>query len=320
MIFISAFPGNSSSGGEYVTELLLKYKYSARTEDIIILNDTDKEEYYNKRKKYFYFLFILIPILNPQITRRFSFKILSRIKKESEIVFNFTQTFVYSIFLKKCKKIFIVHDVLLQSDIRCKRYYLVPFTYLWEYVFFNLIQNAEIQVLNDKDKCFLERYYFVNSSKIKVIDIIKLISSDAPNNPTYNKNKPYKYGIIGAWSRNENYLGLCEFVKYYNKLNNTNSEILICGSNTNRIIPIIYNNTNIICGGFEENINDFFNKIEVLIIPINKGAGIKIKVLQALANNTICIGTKIAFEGIQPNQLMIERRSIKEIAEYLANE
>ena len=321
MKFISAFSPNSNSGGEYVTQLLLTNKYKLPTQDIFVLNDTIDNQTYKSRKKYFYILFIIFPFFSPQFTRRFSFSILKKIKNDNNIVFNFTQTFIYSIFLKKNKKIFIVHDVLLQADYRSKRYILIPITYLWEFIFFRIIKNVQIKVLNEKDKNFIIKYYFVNPLKIDVLDIVKLINTSKNSlNNNETKKPTYKYGIIGAWGRSENVSGLEEFINIYNNKSNKNIKIYVCGSNISNITPLLQKNSDFIAGEFVDNINLFFNSIEFLLVPLNKGAGIKIKVLQALASNIQCIGTSIAFEGINKNNLLIEKKSIKEMVEYILND
>jgi hypothetical protein len=57
-----------------------------------------------------------------------------------------------------------------------------------------------------------------------------------------------------------------------------------------------------------------------LIIPLEKGAGVKIKVLQSLIYGVPCIGTKVAFEGIDININFIEFKDISEIIKFINHE
>lgn len=314
MIFLSAFSLKPKSGGEYISSIILKDYYGSKVNTSIFL-DEEKSIY---KKVFFYILFFLFPLLNPQITRRFSLKNLKLLKKESEIIFNFTQTFIYTLFLPKTNKTLIVHDLLYQVETRRKRYFLVPIVYFWEYIFFRIVPNTNIKVLNSKDKNLLIKIYKVSSDKITVIDIQNHIKLDYVRLITDDKFS-YKYGIIGAWARHENRDGLIEFIKYYNKYK-LRTKILICGSNTDFISNILAINENFVNIGFVEEISDFFKMTDKIIIPLRLGAGVKIKVLQALSCNIKCLGTPVAFEGIDDNQNMERFENIEEIVKYIANE
>lgn len=53
--------------------------------------------------------------------------------------------------------------------------------------------------------------------------------------------------------------------------------------------------------GFVENPVREISACQALIAPLKKGAGVKVKVLDALSSGTPVIGTDIAFEGIMDN-------------------
>ena len=53
--------------------------------------------------------------------------------------------------------------------------------------------------------------------------------------------------------------------------------------------------------GFVENPLNEIAKCQALIAPLRKGAGVKVKVVDALTTGTPVIGTKVAFEGIEDN-------------------
>jgi hypothetical protein len=339
MILLSAFGANMNSGGEYVTKILKEhYSKIYKLDDFIVIDSKrnySKINYLAHNKVVSIIIFLFFPLLYPQITRRFKIGVLNKLKEQSHIVLNFTQTFIYALFLKNRKIDLIIHDVLLQVELRKKRYFLLPFIFFWEFIFFRLIENVTLYTLSNKDKQLLIKYYFVKSDKIKVLDLLSLISEDFNFNKTSFFRKKYIdtfeierrivngntdnliFGIIGAWKRDENYNGLINLIKGINK-NRIN--LLICGSNIERLNLIDFNNINVELVGFVEDLNTFFNSIDLIIVPLEKGAGVKIKVLQSLIYGVPCIGTTVAFEGIDLNEKCIEFNDIEAIIRFINNE
>lgn len=339
MILLSAFGANMNSGGEYVTKVLKEHFSKIYVSNEFIVVDSKRTNsqynYLANSKLTSIIIFLFFPFLYPQITRRFKIDVLKKLREQQHIVLNFTQTFIYALFLKNRKIDLIIHDVLLQVELRKKRYFLLPFIYFWEFIFFNLIKNVTLHTLSNKDKQLLIKYYFVNSEKIKVLDLLDLISRDTNFNKTSLLKKRYSevseieksiinrntdnltFGIIGAWKRDENYNGLTNLIKGINK-NRIN--LLICGSNIERLNLIDFNNINVNLIGFVEDLNSFFDSIDLMIIPLEKGAGVKIKVLQSLIYGVPCIGTKVAFEGIDLNKNCIEFNDINGLIRFINNE
>lgn len=58
--------------------------------------------------------------------------------------------------------------------------------------------------------------------------------------------------------------------------------------------------------GFVEDPSSAFGECACVVAPLTMGAGVKFKVLDALAAKVPVIGTAIAFEGIEPHELMVE--------------
>jgi len=58
--------------------------------------------------------------------------------------------------------------------------------------------------------------------------------------------------------------------------------------------------------GFVDDPSGAFSECACVVAPLSMGAGVKFKVLDALAANVPVIGTVVAFEGIEPSPLMIE--------------
>lgn len=79
---------------------------------------------------------------------------------------------------------------------------------------------------------------------------------------------------------------------------NKNINLILAGKDLPKELEVLCKNINITYIGFVENLEDFFNQTDIFIAPLNYGAGIKIKVLQALAYGCPVITTSIGFEGI----------------------
>jgi hypothetical protein len=336
MIFLSAFGSNFNSGGEYVTKILKDYYFKIDNDNKMIVIDSNRSntinaDYKPHSKLFSISIFIFLPFLYPQFIRRFKISVLKKLRREECIVLNFTQTFIYSLFLQQKKKHLVVHDVLLQVELRKKRYFLLPFIYFWEYIFFNIIKNCTLYTLSHKDKQLLIKYYFVKSDKIKVVSLVDLINLDNIYNHKLPKERHFKifnitdciinnkidvltFGIIGAWNRDENFNGLKKFIK---ETKQVKIKLIICGSGIERLELIDFKQINVEMIGFVDDITFFFNLIDALIIPLEKGAGVKIKVLQALSYNVPCIGTTVAFEGIDNSDTFVQFDDISKLTNFL---
>lgn len=58
---------------------------------------------------------------------------------------------------------------------------------------------------------------------------------------------------------------------------------------------------NIKIAGFVENPVAEIAKCQALVAPLHKGAGVKVKVIDALSSGTSVVGTDVTFEGIEDN-------------------
>ena len=58
---------------------------------------------------------------------------------------------------------------------------------------------------------------------------------------------------------------------------------------------------NIIANDYVEHLSDIYDNTKIIICPIIKGSGMKIKVIEALSYSKAIVGTNIAFEGININ-------------------
>ncbi|GEM_PF-1225208 len=79
--------------------------------------------------------------------------------------------------------------------------------------------------------------------------------------------------------------------------NVTRNKLLLNNANFQKYIG----KKNIVAGGFVQDLGEVYAKSEIIICPIIKGTGMKIKVAEALSHSKAIIGTDIAFEGYELN-------------------
>ena len=80
--------------------------------------------------------------------------------------------------------------------------------------------------------------------------------------------------------------------------------------------------TNIEILGFVDDPVAEVAKTQALIAPLHKGAGVKVKVIDALSSGTVVIGTNVAFEGIEDNvenKLFVTCTTPEEYAQIINN-
>lgn len=73
---------------------------------------------------------------------------------------------------------------------------------------------------------------------------------------------------------------------------------VVGGGLSNDLQEKIKREANIDYVGFVDNPYEYLSKSKALIAPLKKGAGVKVKVVEAIACGCPIIGTDVAFEGI----------------------
>jgi len=310
ILYISAFPPNKMTAGQnYSRELLneLSAKYNV---DIIYfsypshhLKISDKIKVIKEVRisnfiKIINSLFLFF--LHPFFTRRFNVNVLRIIKRNALhydiLYFDFSQVFIYSLFVKHPFKCMYCHDVIFQKYRRRKMFHklFLPLLFVTERL---LIQSGNyIFCPSMKDKDLLKALY---NTDAYVIDQYININQEIINK--YNEsNVEKKFILFGAWNRKENNEGLLWFIQNVYPYLKKDTEIEIIGQGMPEfIIKRIDQLNNIKYIGFVEDPAENIIGAQALIAPIFQGAGVKVKVLETLATGTPVIGTDIAFEGIE---------------------
>ena len=175
---------------------------------------------------------------------------------------------------------------------------------------FKKLENAEVDALassdliilnNEKDSKLLEQYNILKGKKIKVW---------APYYDSYVKYKRgeiYEHSMIyyGAMNRPENYLSVIWFIDKVLPLFDQEFEykFYVVGGKPDRRL-LSYESDKIVITGFVEDVSEYFSKVGCLVAPLVLGAGIKIKILEALSAGIPVLTNSIGIEGIpaEPNK------------------
>ena len=108
-----------------------------------------------------------------------------------------------------------------------------------------------------------------------------------------------KIGFLGSLEWQPNIEGMEWFIdQCFPSISKTNKEVelIIAGRNTPCYISKI-NHPQINILGEIEDINDFYDEVDIVIVPLLSGSGMRIKVIEGMAYNKLIISTSIGAEG-----------------------
>lgn len=154
-----------------------------------------------------------------------------------------------------------------------------------------LLQSDKVLVLNEKDKKLLTDCSFPET-KIKIITPY----FDTYYNVTRNINSKTII-FYGAMVRPEN-CEACEWFinNVFNKLSGDYKFIIIGFKPLKQILK--YQSERIQVTGFVEDVSVYFSKCLCLVAPLINGAGIKIKILEAMSSEIPVLTNDVGIEGI----------------------
>lgn len=237
------------------------------------------------------------PFMHPFFTKRFdknAVKIIQEKAKEYDVLyFDFSQVFIYSLFVQHPLKIMMCHDIICQKFGRQH-----PLQLSWiKSGERKLLKNSNLRLtFSQKDSEILQKQYSLNSTPVKF----------------YLKNDNFKYPdnfsltdsfcFYGAWNRKENYETLNWFIKKVKPLLTRKMNYIVIGGGLSKELQNELISLGIKVLGFVEDPVTEVAMCQALIAPLMHGAGVKVKVIDALTSGTSVIGTNVTFEGIEDNQ------------------
>lgn len=309
ILFITAFPPNDRTAGQNYSMNLLKDLSVNNKVDVLFWkypfhstfkSSTDNIRFLVQSVPNSIFVSIMwsfIFLLFPFFTSRFNITTLKYIRKVSHeydiLYFDFSQVFIYSLFISHPYKVMMCHDVIWQRISRQRCSYL----YNWWVKRSErrlLKKGKQILCFSEKDKLLLSDFSSVSPVVVSfyIDEKIQNIHLDLVNLKSY-------YCFYGAWNRTENLDGLLWFISKVLPLCHSNIFFKVIGGGMpNKVQQIIERYPNMCYLGFVENPYLILAESLALIAPLFNGAGVKVKVIEALAIGTPVIGTDIAFEGI----------------------
>lgn len=308
ILFVTAFPPNKRTAGQSYTMQLLNDISAFNHVDLVYFEYPSHQLDVNAnvnilkafRVKQYSFISILFSFfLFPLFTKRFSFRCLAFLKARARdydvVYFDFSQVFIYSLFLKHSQKVLMLHDVIIQKYTRSRSFLsrmLKP-----------IIRNTEKLILRSANRhfCFSHKDKEIvrECYGLKITPVSFYIAEEAID-ATPSDVEEFYFAFYGAWNRPENYEGLLWFVD--SVLPKLSAEIkfkVIGGGMSEATQCMLQKYDNIQLLGFVDNPYAVICSAQALIAPLFSGAGVKVKVIESLAVGTPIIGTEIAFEGIE---------------------
>jgi len=311
ILILTAFPPNSKTAGQnYTKQLIIQLSTDFHID--IVYFDYENHDGYNfnattvryirkipltKWKKMTNAL--KMPFIHPFFSCRFSFDLLKWLKKISNryeiIYFDFSQTFIFASMIEHHQKILMCHDIIYQKYSRAKelpfnnvnqKLILLSESYLLKKSYGNIF------CLNKKDKAIIKKTYGLKSYHVD------LILDEKVQYCLLNKVCNY-FCLFGSWNRPENIESLLWVIHHLYDHLPDDMKIMVIGGGLPKEIKQKNNKDKIDFTGFVDNPYPLIASSKALLAPIFHGAGIKVKVIEALACGTPVIGTSVALEGIE---------------------
>jgi glycosyltransferase involved in cell wall biosynthesis len=163
-----------------------------------------------------------------------------------------------------------------------------------------LFKKSELGILNKFDKIFIfnekdKKLLIENDIPEQLIKVIPpYFQTISFSSSIKKKNEILFYGAMG---RKENYLAAIWFIENVFSLLSDEFIFVILGSSPHPDL-LKYKSDRIIITGYQADIQPYFETALCLVAPLERGAGIKVKILEALFAGIPVLGTDVASEGI----------------------
>lgn len=119
--------------------------------------------------------------------------------------------------------------------------------------------------------------------------------------------------------RDENHTAALRLIKIFKSLKNQDYKLYIIGAHPKQEL-LNKASQNIIITGFVDSIEEYIDKCEIAVFPLNYGAGIKLKVLLSFGLGLPVITTKIGAEGIdEKGEVLIIKEDDLAFADEIKN-
>ena len=227
---------------------------------------------------------LVFPFLHPIFCRYTPF-FSKPFRTEKEVWLNFSQTFALSLFNRNC--VMVCHDL----QCHCKHRFVS-----WSRWSERLLLNRakKVVVLSHRDATLVNRYYKIPLQKIENIGPFLM-----PGLHPFTKEirgAAKRAAFLGTLVRKENREGLSWFVQHVLPAC-PELEVVIIGQLSSRYT---IHHPRLHYLGFVDDLHSVIDEQDLLIAPLFSRAGIKIKVVETLLNETPVLGTLAAYGGLHP--------------------
>lgn len=164
-----------------------------------------------------------------------------------------------------------------------------------------LVKNEELEAIKYCDIVLphnLKDAKLLEENNVDTNKIFPIVAYYSDKSGIERRNVNHDVIFWGAMSRPENYEAAIWFVEnVMPKLENTDVRFVIIGNKPNERL-LKYRSEKVIITGFVEDPNAYFSEAMCMAIPLSVGAGIKVKVLEAMSAGIPVLTNDIGIEGI----------------------
>lgn len=246
--------------------------------------------------------------------------------------------------IKKYKEIFPqAYFVASEHDVTYLRYYReIEAGNKWHFKFLRKLSyvNMRKRELKCLEQCDLIKTHNIKDKELLIKDGVTNVKISPlvafyHNYETFNYNpNSNKVIFYGAMSRPENYEAALWFEnEVLPLLKDTGIQFVIIGGNPSKKL---YDNKlpNVIITGYVDNLKSYFEDALCMVVPLKLGAGIKVKVLEAMSAGIPVLTNEIGIEGIhaqnyvdyiycnQPNDYNLQIRKLlnnQKLCQYISH-
>lgn len=279
----------------------------------VISNEEIKKNYANKYRKLYELkptnsMFkTLLTILRGQINRTyFEWKKLHLDLSKYDVVFlDFTrQDYIFKDVNKKnktCKKIVRLHNVeydYTRTDFKKNKSLENAIVYLFaKKQEKNVLRLSDcVLALTENDSRRIQELYNINKGKIEIVPVCVTPLEDKPESVVYDEGT-VKLLITGSLWFGPNVEGVIWFIENVVDKLNINYSLTIAGYKPNDIIKEMCKKRDIRLVDSPKDMAPLFKECDVVIAPIFDGAGMKVKVAEALSYGKTVMSTSHGLIG-----------------------
>ena len=306
ILFITAFPPNQRTAGQdYTRRLLDDLVRRGHSVSLIYASYPGHEIEVDGRVKILSCIqprlknCLSHPRFHPFFTRRFSSETLLLIRAYAAqfdmLYFDFSQVHLYALFVEHPCKVLMCHDVIAQ---KFSRKHSLHLSWIRNSERMLLSSASRIITFSNKDCRFIRQAYGLDSVAVNFYLKNGRFSYSGSNAAV----REHTFCFYGAWNRSENAESLAWFLKKV--LPNVPESlrfVVIGGGMSEKLKRKVASFPAVEYIGFVEDPVAEIARCQALVAPLRRGAGVKVKVIDALSSGTSVIGTEVAFEGIEDN-------------------